>query len=63
MGREIKNVKPEIVAAITAALAISGFSPGQGYLVTGVRKKENPWKKAGIKDNIQARQLTMDNSG
>lgn len=51
-------VKPEILAAITAALAHYGYSAEAGYQVSDIRKS-NPWKKAGILEAMMGRDLTM----
>lgn len=53
------GVKPEVLAAITAALTVYGYSVDKGYRIVNVRQKINPWKKSGIIDCMLARQIDM----
>jgi len=46
-------IKPEIVAVITATLAAYGYPAEMGYRVTGIRKKVNNWKRAGLRENMR----------
>lgn len=51
-------VKPEVLAAITAALALYGYSAEEGFKVSSIRKS-NPWKRAGMLEAMMGRDLTM----
>lgn len=51
-------VKPEVLAAITAALALYGYSAEAGYQVSSIRKS-NPWKRAGMLEAMMGRDTTM----
>lgn len=59
-GKAKSAVKPEIVAAIAAALALYGYSAETGYQVSSI-KKSNPWKKAGLLEAMLGRDLTLRN--
>ncbi len=59
-GKAKSAVKPEVLAAITAALAFYGYSSEAGYQVSNI-KKSNPWKMAGLLEAMLGRDLTMRN--
>lgn len=42
------GINPEVLAAITAAVAICGYTAESGYQVSSVTKADNPWKRAGL---------------
>jgi len=54
-----ENNSPEIdakvLAAITAVLAICGYSQPEGYRIAGIRPVSASWRRAGIEDSIIAR--------
>lgn len=54
------GIKPEVLAAISAALALYGYTAEAGYQVSSVTKAGNPWKKAGLVDLMLARDLNRD---
>jgi len=37
-----------VLAAITAAVALCGYTAEAGYQVSSVTKAGNPWKRAGL---------------
>ncbi|MCG9966558.1 hypothetical protein L9W92_00605 [Pelotomaculum terephthalicicum JT] len=51
------RIKPEVLAAITAALAFYGYSADKGYRIASARKMSDAWKKAGIIENMLAREM------
>lgn len=53
------GIKPEVLAAISAALALYGYSAEAGYQISSVTKSGNPWKRAGIVELMLSRDLTM----
>lgn len=57
------DVKPEVLAAITAALAVYGYLENQDYRITTVRQTINPWKKRGIVDNMLVREMNIPLKG
>lgn len=42
------GINPEVLAAITAAVALCGYTAEAGYQVSSVTKAGNPWKRAGL---------------
>lgn len=54
------GIKPEVLAAITAALALYGYSADKGYEISNVTKCGNPWRKAGIVEIMLGRELNRD---
>lgn len=54
------GLKPEVLAAITAALALFGYSADKGYQINNVTKSDNPWRKAGIVEIMLGRELNRD---
>lgn len=54
------GVKPEVLAAIAAALAMFGPPTEKGAQVTSVTKSKNPWRKAGIVEIMLGRELNKD---
>jgi len=54
------GVKPEVLAAITAALALYGYTADKGYQISNVTKSNNPWRKAGIVEIMLGRELNRD---
>jgi len=42
------GIKPEVLAAISAAVALYGYSAETGYQVSSVTKVGNAWKRAGL---------------
>ncbi|NLJ76192.1 MAG: hypothetical protein GX325_02900 [Peptococcaceae bacterium] len=53
------GIKPEVLAAISAALALYGCSVEAGYQVSSITKAGNAWKRAGIAELMLGRDLTM----
>ncbi|MFA4885807.1 MAG: hypothetical protein WC601_08535 [Desulfotomaculaceae bacterium] len=53
------GIKPEVLAAISAALVLYGYSAEAGYQISSVTKTGNPWKRAGIAELMLGRDLTM----
>lgn len=53
------GIKPEVLAAISAALALYGYSAEGGYQISSVTKTGNPWKRAGIAELMLGRDLSM----
>jgi hypothetical protein len=56
-SKQQAGIKPEVLAAISAALALYGYPADKGYQVTNVTRSSNPWRKAGIVELMQGRQL------
>lgn len=54
------GIKPEVLAAITAAMALYGYSADKGYQISNVTKNDNPWRKAGIVEIMLGRELNRD---
>lgn len=56
--QERKKIRPEIVAAITAALAAGGQLTA-GRRITGIRRREegNRWQQAGLMELMQSHNL------
>lgn len=54
------GIKPGVVAAISAALALYGYTVGEGYQVKSITKKDNPWRKAGVMELMLSRELNRD---
>lgn len=42
------GINPEVLAAISAAVALCGYTAEAGYQVSSVTKAGNPWKRAGL---------------
>jgi len=57
------GAKPEVLAAIIAALNVYGYAADKGYRVVKVRKMNDAWKKAGIIENMLARELDRNLQG
>lgn len=53
------GIKPEVLAAISAALALYGYSAEGGYQVSSVTKVGNAWKRAGLAELMLGRDLSM----
>ncbi len=53
------GIRPEVLAAISAALALYGYSAEAGYQISSVTKSNNPWKRAGIIELMMGRDMTM----
>ncbi|HHW43002.1 hypothetical protein GFC01_09025 [Desulfofundulus thermobenzoicus] len=53
------EVNPQVVAAITAALAAAGYLT-EGSRITGIRpsKQINAWKLAGIRELMNGREIS-----
>jgi len=51
------SIKPELLAVITAALAVYGYPAGKRYVIGSVTKVVNPWKKAGIIEIMSGRKI------
>jgi len=58
-----RGVKPEVLAAITAALAVYGYSANKSYRIANVRQMIDPWKKAGIIEIMLSREMDMASRG
>ncbi len=57
---EVKaSIKPEVLAAITAALALYGYSADK-HQISKITKGINPWRKAGIVELMLSRELLRD---
>lgn len=54
------GIKPEVLAAITAAIALYGFSTQEISQVRKVTKGMSPWRKAGITEIMLGRDLNRD---
>lgn len=50
-------VRPEVLAAITTALAAYGGAAGKEYRIARVLKKSSAWRKAGRLENMLAREM------
>lgn len=59
-GEAKAAIKPEVLAAITAALAQYGYSADKGYQISSVTVCGNPWKKAGIMEMMLGRELNRN---
>lgn len=57
------RIKPEVLAAITAALTVYGYSADKGYRIANVRKMSDTWKKAGIIENMLVREMSLTLNG
>ena len=44
MSETSSKIKPEVVAAISVALALYGYSSDKGYQATRISKSQNLWK-------------------
>lgn len=53
------GIKPEVLAAISAAVALFGYSAEAGYQVSSITKAGNAWKRAGIAELMLSRDLSM----
>lgn len=53
------GIKPEVLAAISAAVALYGYSAETGYQVSSVTKVGNAWKRAGLAELMLGRDLIM----
>lgn len=53
------GIKPEILAAITAAVVLYGYSADK-YRISKVARGINPWRKAGIMEIMLGRELNRD---
>ncbi|MDD4169516.1 MAG: hypothetical protein PHD36_04530 [Desulfotomaculaceae bacterium] len=51
------KVRPEVLAAITAALAVYNDPSGPAYRITRVSKSSSTWKKAGIMEIMLGREI------
>lgn len=51
------KIKPEVLAAISAALAVYNCPPGQACRITKVTKRISAWKKAGIMEIMVGREI------
>lgn len=59
--RENKGVDSRLVAAITAALTAAGYLT-EGWQIKQLRAlKMNPWKRAGLLELMQGRELRREN--
>jgi hypothetical protein len=54
------KIKPEVLAAISVALALYGYSNDKGYQATKISKSKNLWSKAGITELMLGRDLNRD---
>lgn len=54
------GIKPEVLAAIAAAIALYGFSTQEISQVRKVTKGMSPWRKAGITEIMLGRDLNRD---
>ncbi|OPY59595.1 MAG: hypothetical protein A4E55_00132 [Pelotomaculum sp. PtaU1.Bin035] len=57
------SIKPEVLAAITAALAVYGYSVDQGYRISNLKKNVSPWRKAGIVEIMLGREIEPPATG
>lgn len=56
-----EGITPEILVAITAALAAYGYPAENGYYISSVVKcNNNTWRKAGIVEIMLGRELNRD---
>ncbi len=53
------GIKPEVLAAISAAVALYGYSAETCYQIRSVTKAGNAWKRAGIAELMLGRDLSM----
>lgn len=53
------GIKPEVLAAISAAVALYGYSAETGYQIRSVTNAGNAWKRAGIAELMLGRDLSM----
>ncbi|MCL6638213.1 MAG: hypothetical protein K6T80_00850 [Firmicutes bacterium] len=53
------GIKPEVLVALTAALAAYGY-PADNYRIARVVKSDNPWRKAGIIELMLGRELNRN---
>lgn len=53
------GVRPAVVAAICGALLAGGLI-GERERVVAVRAQKNPWKRAGLLELMDSRDLTLD---
>ncbi len=60
MSETSSKIKPEVVAAISVALALYGYSSDKGYQATKISKGQNLWKKAGIIEIMLGREINRD---
>ncbi|HPZ42375.1 MAG TPA: hypothetical protein PL078_00095 [Bacillota bacterium] len=60
MSETSSKIKPEVVAAISVALALYGYSSDKGYQATKITKCQNLWKKAGIIELMLGREINRD---
>jgi hypothetical protein len=54
------GIKPEVLAAIAAAIALYGFSAQEGYQVSKVTMGMSPWRKAGLTEIMLGRDMNRD---
>ena len=54
------KIKPEVVAAISVALALFGYSSDRGYQATKISKSQNLWKRAGVIEIMLGREMNRD---
>ncbi|MDD4237092.1 MAG: hypothetical protein PHT62_00855 [Desulfotomaculaceae bacterium] len=54
------GIKPEVLAAITAAIALYGFSAQEGYHVSKITKGMSPWRRAGLTEMMLGRDMNRD---
>jgi len=60
MSETSSKIKSEVVAAISVALALYGYSSDKGYQATRISKSQNLWKKAGIIEIMLGREMNRD---
>lgn len=53
------GIKPEVLAAISAAVALYGYSAETGYQISSVTKAGNAWKRAGLAELMLGRDLSL----
>lgn len=51
------GIKPEVMAAISAALTLYGYTAQNGYQISKVTRGFNPWRKAGITEIMLGRDM------
>lgn len=51
------KIRPEVLAAITAAITLYSGPGEQPYRVASVSKISNPWRKAGILENMRNHEI------
>jgi len=54
------GIKSEVLAAITAAIALCGYSTDNGYQISNVKKSNSSWRKAGIIEIMLGRELNRN---